>query len=56
MFFFLRDLFVSSEEDKATLAMALVHCIVILGKAVFLGLFKWEFSANESNQIIRTNS
>ena len=53
---FLKDLFVSSEEDKVMLTTALVRCIIILGKGVFLALFKWEFLADENNQIIKTNN
>lgn len=45
---FLKDLFVTSEEDKVRLTTAVARCIIILGKGVFLALFKREFLADEN--------
>lgn len=53
---FLKDLFVTSEEDKVMLTTTMARCIIILGKGVFLALFKWKFLADENNQIIKTNN
>lgn len=43
-------------EDKVTLTTAMARCFIIIGKEVFLALFKREFLADENNQIIKTNN